>query len=205
MEHIDYSNDPRAVLIHFNPNHDPRNGQFTKGRGGSRSDPFPRYGEKKIKFGKDKYVQDDGRLTAKGRERYEAEVKKNRLKKKDQRVKLEDEEQVLKDPARWAREDTENLKKISEAGEKLVRSASDIERATRPKAKSFDLSNMTDAELRAQINRWQIEDTYARLANDRSVSKGRQKVQEILDIAGPTLAITSSALGIALAIKQLKG
>lgn len=206
MGMIDYTNDPRAVLIHFNPNHDPRNGQFTKGHGGSRKDPFPRYGEKRIKTGKDKYVNDDGRLTAKGQERYEAEVRKNRLKKKDQRVKPEDEEKVLKDPARWDREDTENLKKISEAGEKIVRSASDLERATRPKPKSFDLSDMTDAELRAQINRWQIEDTYARLASDRSaVTKGREIVRGVLDIAGPTLAVTSSALGIALAIKQLKG
>jgi hypothetical protein len=26
---IDFKDDSRAALIHFNPNHDPRNGQFT--------------------------------------------------------------------------------------------------------------------------------------------------------------------------------
>ena len=189
---LDYKNDPRAVLIHFNPNHDPKTGQFAKNSG--------------IKVGKAKYVNEDGSLTEKGQARYEAEIRKNRLKKKDQRVKLDDEETVLKDPDRWVREDTENLKKISESGEKLVKSASEIERVTRPKAKDFDLSEMSDADLRAQINRWQMEETYARLMTNRAetVSSGRKMVQNVLDYAGPTLAITSSALGIALAIKQLK-
>jgi hypothetical protein len=195
MEFIDYTNDPRAALIHFNPNHDPSTGRFSKGRGTWAH-----------KIGKKKYINDDGSLTIKGQERYEAEVKKNRMKKKDQRVKLDDEESVLKDPNRWVREDLENTKKISEASEKIVKSASDIERLTRPKTKSFDLSNMTDADLRAQINRWQMEDTYARLASDRAdtVSNGRKIVKDILEYAGPTLALTSSALAIALAIKQLK-
>lgn len=34
MSGIYYTNDPRAVLIHFNPNHDPDNGQFTDKKGG---------------------------------------------------------------------------------------------------------------------------------------------------------------------------
>lgn len=32
---IDYTNDPREVLIHFNPNHDPRNGRFIEKTGGT--------------------------------------------------------------------------------------------------------------------------------------------------------------------------
>lgn len=190
---LNYENDPRAVLIHFNPNHDPKTGQFAKKSGG-------------IRLGAKRYTNPDGSLNEKGMARYEAEIKKNKLKKKDQRVKDDDVERVLKDPNRWDREDTEGLQKVSEAGEKLVRSASDIERLTRPKAKKFDLSNMTDAELRSQINRWQMEDTYSRLMSERSdtVSKGRKMVQDALDIAGPTLAVTSSALAIAVAIKKLK-
>ena len=190
---LDYKNDPRAVLIHFNPNHDPKTGQFAKKYGG-------------IRLGAKRYTNPDGSLNERGMARYEAEIKKNRLKKKDNQVKRDDEEMVLKDPNRWDREDTEGLQKVSEAGEKLVRSASDIEKLTRPKTKKFDLSNMTDAELRSQINRWQMEDTYSRLASERAetVSKGRKMVQEALDIAGPTLAVTSSALAIAVAIKKLK-
>lgn len=190
---LNYTNDPRSVLCHFNPNHDPKTGQFAKKGGG-------------LRFGANKYRNADGSLNKRGEARYESEVRKNRLKKKDQRVRPEDEERVLKNPERWAREDTENLQKISESGEKIVRSASDIERLTRPKSKSFDLSNMTDAELRAKINRWQMEDTYSRLANERqgTVSKGRKVVQDILEYAGPALALTTSALAIAVSIKRLK-
>ena len=190
---IDYTNDPRAVLIHFNPNHDPKTGQFAKKGGG-------------IRLGANRYTNPDGSLNERGQARYEAELKKNKLKKKDQRVKPDDEETVLKDPNRWDREDTEEWKKISETGEKLVRSASDVERITRPKPKTFDLSDMTDAELRAQINRWQMEDTYSRLKSSRTeeISKGRKAVQNILEYAGPTLALTSSALAIAVSIKKLK-
>lgn len=193
MGMIDYTNDPRAVLIHFNPNHDPKTGQFAKKNGG-------------LRLGAKRYTNPDGSLNDRGMKRYESEIKKNRLKKKDQKVKPEDEERVLKDPNRWDREDTEEWKKISETGEKLVRSASDIERLTRPKAKKFDLSNMSDAELRSQINRWQMEDTYSRLKSERTeeISKGRKTVQNILEYAGPALALTSSALAIAVSIKKLK-
>lgn len=192
MGMIDYTNDPRAVLIHFNPNHD-KLGRFAKKGGG-------------IRLGAKRYTNPDGSLNERGMKRYESELKKNKLKKKDQRVKPDDEETVLKDPNRWDREDTEEWKKISETGEKLVRSASDIERLTRPKTKKFDLSNMSDAELRSQINRWQMEDTYSRLKSERTeeISKGRKAVQNILEYAGPTLALTSSALAIAVSIKKLK-
>lgn len=35
MNGIDYTNDPRAVLIHFNPNHDPNTGRFTRNTDGA--------------------------------------------------------------------------------------------------------------------------------------------------------------------------
>lgn len=34
MNDINYKDDPRAVLIHFNPNHDPQTGRFTSNNGG---------------------------------------------------------------------------------------------------------------------------------------------------------------------------
>ena len=41
--------------------------------------------------------------------------------------------------------------------------------------------------------------------NPKKVYSGREAVSDTLEIAGSVLAITSSALGIALAIKELKG
>ena len=65
---------------------------------------------------------------------------------------------------------------------------------------------MSDKELRDQINRALLEQQYNKLFADTStaqVSKGRMILQDTLDVAGSVLAITGSALSIALAIKKL--
>lgn len=46
MSGIHYTNDPRAVLIHFNPNHDPDNGQFTDKKGGHSGGKLDKPGSK---------------------------------------------------------------------------------------------------------------------------------------------------------------
>jgi hypothetical protein len=70
----------------------------------------------------------------------------------------------------------------------------------------MDLSNMTDKEMRDQINRALLERQYSDMfAEPTRVSRGSEYVSKTLDVAGNALAVTASALGIALAIKQLKG
>ena len=69
----------------------------------------------------------------------------------------------------------------------------------------MDLSKMTDQEMREQINRAMLEKQYDDMFNPKKVYSGREAVSDTLEIAGSVLAITSSALGIALAIKELKG
>lgn len=73
------------------------------------------------------------------------------------------------------------------------------------KVPKMDLSNMTDQQMREQINRAILEQQYNNMFNPKRESKGREYVSRILDSAGNVLAITSSALGIALAIKELRG
>jgi hypothetical protein len=74
----------------------------------------------------------------------------------------------------------------------------------RPK-KMMDLSNMTDKEMRDQINRAMLERQYNDMFNQENTNRGREHVSRILETTGTVLAIGSSALGIALAIKDLKG
>lgn len=64
---------------------------------------------------------------------------------------------------------------------------------------------MSDADLRSRINRLNMERQYADFMNSETTSKGRERVKSILSIAGQALAVTSSALGIALSIKKLMG
>ena len=62
--------------------------------------------------------------------------------------------------------------------------------------------------MRDRINRELLERQYANLfgsENASNISKGREFVKNTSDVAGTTLALTGSALAIALAIKELKG
>jgi Ulp1 family protease len=66
-----------------------------------------------------------------------------------------------------------------------------------------DLSTMSNDEIRKHIERFSLEQSYASYS-DKSVTKGKEYIDQTLDIAGSVLAIGSTALGMALVIKQLK-
>ena len=189
MKNIDYGDDPRSVLCHANPYHDPDTGQFTTSSGG-----------RKIK----KYVNPDGSLTKAGKARYEEEKRRNRLKKKDNQVK---DETDLLDPVLWDIQDTERQKGVIDASSKMVSTLQEANRdlPTGNRFKNLDLSKMSDADLRQRLNRLQTEAAYKNaLANANPVKTGRDYLNDTLKYAGSALAITSSALGIALAIKELR-
>jgi hypothetical protein len=63
--------------------------------------------------------------------------------------------------------------------------------------------HMTDDELRARVNRMNLEQQYSNLSANR-IQKGHITLENVLNIAGGVLAIGSSAATIALAIKQFK-
>lgn len=65
---------------------------------------------------------------------------------------------------------------------------------------------MTDKELREQIERYNLEKRYNDIfaKESETVSKGQNYVSNILEVAGDIAGIGSSAIAIALAIKQLK-
>ena len=163
------------------------------------------HGIRGMKWGVRRYQNKDGTLTDAGKKRYERDVKDNDAKKKENRIKIEGP-----DPKRWAKEYLERGKKAVDAGSSLVKQMSDLERSSSPKPtkKRIDLSKMTDQELRQIISREQLERQYNDLfgkTETAKVSKGRTFVRNTLDVAGTTLALGGSALGIALAIKELRG
>lgn len=215
MDFIDYTNDPRAVLIHFNPNHDPKNGQFTKSTSGgsSKSSSLP--------FGQDKYVNPDGTLTDAGIARLMADYQRNAQKKKDDQVKGEGSDDAerkldvmrkLADPRRWVNEDLSNYEKSIKQTADMAKSIQEYEQkklANQPKSrrKKLDLSNMTDAELNEKINRYTLEKRYQDIFNPEvppEVSKGKQWLMNTLAIAGTTLSVAGSAVAIAKVINDMR-
>lgn len=161
------------------------------------------YGIKGQRWGVRRYQNADGSLTAAGQKRYDRDIRENNAKKKENRAIIDGP-----DPKRWVTEDLDRSKQVVDAHSDLVKELKKLEQTTTPKptAKRFDLSKMSDKELRDQINRELLEQQYNKLFADTSatqVSKGRTILQDTLDVAGSILAITGSALSIALAIKKL--
>lgn len=170
---------------------------------GPNKDELKHYGILGMKWGVRRYQNKDGTLTPAGKKRYDQDVRTNLSKKKDSRIDTSNP-----DPKRWVKEDIERKKKITDASSNLVTRLQNIEKETRLKTTKMELSKMTDKEMRDRINRELLERQYANLfesENASNISKGREFVKNTLDVAGTALALTGSALSIALAIKELKG
>lgn len=156
-----------------------------------------------MKWGVRRYQNKDGTLTEAGKKRYDKDVRNNLAKKKDSRIDTSNP-----DPHRWVKEDLERSKKVTDLSSDLIKQAKNIERETSPLPvkKKFDLSKTSDQELRQKINRELLERQYNDLFGKEkaTVSKGREFARNALEIGGGILTVGSSALGIALAIKELK-
>ena len=158
------------------------------------------FGKKGQKWGVRRYQNKDGSLTEAGKRRYARDQRENAGKKKGDKV-------GAADPDRWVREDLTRSRKLTDETSGLTRNlkkAVDDSIKKNPKAK-MDLSKMTDQEMRAQINRALLERQYNDMFAPQKSTKGRECASQILETAGTVLAIGSSSLGIALAIKELKG
>lgn len=120
---------------------------------------------------------------------------KTSAKEKVKKVKNASPEQLEK-----AKSVGDYSSKITSEGLKINKSIGDMRSASRKQ----DLSKLSDAELKTMINRMNLEQQYSNLSANQ-VSKGQIYAKGTLEVAGSVLAIGSSALGIAIAIKQLKG
>lgn len=66
-----------------------------------------------------------------------------------------------------------------------------------------DLSNMSDKELKEIVNRLNMEERYAQVMSSRYTETGKSRTDRLLDNIGTAVTITSSALSIAIAIREL--
>ena len=166
-----------------------------------------------MKWGVRRYQNSDGSLTAAGKKRYERDARENNweigadgiARSRSKKTKGEIHEA---DANKWVKEDLERSRGLANNTRQSITDVQNLNKATtkiqNKYTKRMDLSNMTDQEMRNQINRAILEQQYDDMFNPKKVRRGRETVNDILEIAGPVVGITSSALAIALSIKQLK-
>lgn len=168
------------------------------------NDQIWHWGVKGMKWGIRRYQNADGSLTDAGKRRYSTDVAANAKKKKDNRLP----EESLNDPNRWVKEDRERTKRVVDSGSQMAGNLKTLnDKSMRIQARrtpKMDLSKMTDQEMRERINRAMLEKQYDDMFNPKKVYAGREAVSDTLEVAGSVLAITSSALSIALAIQKLR-
>lgn len=167
------------------------------------------WGIKGMKWGVRRYQNKDGTLTDAGERRYARDARERTTEKQTKGGKVTDKNvwEGPADPHRWVREDRERSKKVVDAGSRMANDLKQInDRAIKNKPKiTMDLSNMTDKEMREQINRALLERQYNDMFAPKNVSAGRERASKILETAGSVFAVTGSALSIALAVKELTG
>lgn len=172
------------------------------------------WGVKGMKWGIRRYQNEDGTYTDLGKRRYNKEADAGEYYEKSNvsnaRYKTKKDGTVKRynaDVDEWVKGDLRANKRAAEEAANLSRNLKKLndDAARNRKIKPMDLSNMSDNEMRNQINRAMLERQYNDMFNPKKVSRGREYASQILETTGTMLTIGSSALGIALAIKELKG
>lgn len=103
--------------------------------------------------------------------------------------------------------DLKNIKKSVDTVGTQVDSAKTKRRSKNKKTNDErireDLSNMSDKELKEIVNRLNMEERYAQVMSSRYTETGKSRTDRLLDNIGTAVSVTSSALTIAIAIKEL--
>ena len=146
------------------------------------------HGIKGQKWGVRRFQNSDGSLTTAGRKRYGDSKGSS----------VEDYQNAIK-KTKAAVESVENIRKFN----------NDIKRIKDPameKRIRKSTETMTDKELQQRVNRLNMEDNYTRMMMNREqLKQGEDYVNRVLDVSAVALRGATTALTIALLVKQLKG
>ena len=157
------------------------------------------HGIKGQKWGVRRYQNEDGSLTAKGKQRYGSKENFEREYPQESKKKLKKAKQEVdtyKDAAGKAQRGMEEGRQ-----KKNKKQRENVEADVRERA-----YKMSDQELRDAVNRLNMEERYAQVMREREyVEVGKSKAEKFMDYSLTALNIASTGLAIAIAVKELKG
>ena len=156
------------------------------------------HGIKGQKWGRRRYQNKDGSLTAEGKKHYGTEEAFNKHYEKD--IKREaDHIKFYQHQANQASKDLSEIsdhkyntrvKKMKEAAENEIRNK---------------VYKMSDQELREAVNRMNMEERYTQVMSDRTkIDAGRTNSEKFMDLSASALSALASGLTIAIMLKELQ-
>ena len=173
------------------------------------------YGKKGQKWGVRRYQNADGTLTDAGKKRYARDAKGKDYKDFDaekgayyKTSKKKGREYLDVDADRYVTEDISRSKDLGNSTANMTRELQNVDRRHPSKRVKMDLSNMTDQQMREEINRANLERQYNDLFAPEmhpKRAKGREFASKALEVGGSVVVIGAAALDIALKIRALQG
>ena len=163
------------------------------------------HGVKGQRWGIRRYQNKDGRLTAYGKKRYAKELAKLEAEKK----RIRQQEQTAKKIKKL-----DNMRKDLDERKKALNPDDAPESAKRQKAPSVPkkrkLSELSNEEIQAKIDRMNLENKYKELAqaqidavSKKEVSKGQKFTEEVLEKAGKNIATQAAAWAMGTGVNKL--
>lgn len=153
------------------------------------------HGTKGMKWGVRRYQNKDGSLTPAGIKRYNREVQK--LKDREASIKAKEKAKKYQDKLDKKKSELDE-REAALKGKPASKSTSKPT-ATNKQSPTKSIKDMSDAELRAVVNRLQLEQQYRNL-NPQQVSKGKKFVDSVV---GKVLAPAAQEVGKEVAKKLL--
>jgi len=158
------------------------------------------HGIKGQRWGVRRYQNPDGSLTALGQKKY------NTDKDYDSRYNKASSDALTRD---YKERDAAAAKAIiTGTGKAATQTSVAIGNSGKNKSKVINTKNygkISDNDLRARINRINMENTYGELTGDaKRVRTGSDWTREILQTTGAVIGVAGTAAGIALTIAQIR-
>lgn len=163
------------------------------------SNELQHWGIKGQKWGVRRYQNADGSLTPAGKKRYrdEAAEIERQLNTNKKEITVEDYEKAL-GRVKTVSTSVEGVRRINSDANQIKDPA--MERRIRKNA-----SQMSDRELYEKVQRMNVEDNYTRMMMNRErLERGESFTNKVLDVSAVALRGATTALTIALLVKQLK-
>lgn len=163
------------------------------------------HGVKGQRWGVRRYQNKDGSLTSYGKKRYAKELAKLEAEKK----RVRQQEQTAKKMKKL-----DDMRKDIDERKKALKSDDTPEPTKQPKAQTTPqkrkLSELSNEEIQAKIDRMNLENKYKELAQERidavskkEVSKGRKFAEEVIEKAGKNIATQTVAWGMGTATNKV--